>query len=109
MSTDDALDQLRAALAEPRNPHARSYDPRKPHLATAAREAYVARQEHDDGAFYYEHIAEGHRRKAAAADTPAERDHWLLEAERFEELASMARIDPAAARRRYRPTRSYEA
>lgn len=57
---------------------------------------------------HFAKIAEGHRRLAAAADTAAEREHWALEAERFEELSSLAHVDPAAAREMYRPTRAYE-
>jgi hypothetical protein len=52
--------------------------------------------------------AEGHRRLAASAETEAERLHWQLEAERFEELAELAKTDSAEARRRYRPTKAYD-
>lgn len=54
------------------------------------------------------YTAKGQRRLARHAASDAERDHHLLEAERFEELASMAEVDSAAARRAYRPTRAYE-
>lgn len=46
--SDPNLDALRDALAKPRDPDAASYDPRKPRLAVAAREAYAAKQETDE-------------------------------------------------------------
>lgn len=53
------------------------------------------------------YTAEGQRRLAQHA-CGRERDHHLLEAERFEELASMCEVDSAAARRAYRPVRAYD-
>lgn len=57
---------------------------------------------------FYERMAANHRVKAAAADTSVERDHWLLEAERFDILAAVAKTDSAEARAMYRPTRAYQ-
>jgi hypothetical protein len=52
--------------------------------------------------------ATGLRRLEASSDTDRERAHWRLEAERFEELAELAKTDPAEARRRYRPPVAYD-
>lgn len=57
--------------------------------------------------FLYAHIARGHRHMQDAT-SGAESDHWALEADRFEELASLARTNPGEARNRYRPTRAHQ-
>jgi hypothetical protein len=48
------------------------------------------------------------RRLEGTSNNEDERAHWRTEAERFEGLAELAATDPAEARRRYQPTRSYE-
>ncbi len=56
----------------------------------------------------YTRIAARIARLATTAATRAEANHWWNESGRFENLADLAHIDPAEARRRYRPTRPYQ-
>jgi len=51
-------------------------------------------------------VAESHRRMAERCDGD-EQAHWELEAERFDELACLARTDVEKARAAYRPTQAY--
>jgi hypothetical protein len=54
------------------------------------------------------YTAKGQRRLVAASTTVAEREHHMNEMYRFEQLAALAEVDSAAARRAYRPVRAFE-